>query len=326
MKSFVVLLGVEIRRVLRSPLSFLLLLLLTAGGVLGAYAEQETADSNLANVRNGLAHLTVEGCEKDAANAPADVNRARFLKQCLAELAMYRERYAEVEKSFVADADFAALGQHPVGALVWGVGLLASAPGFVALLLLAAHLVAGEWSRRTVTAVLLYEQRLGRLLAARAAAVWVWSCGSIVVISAGVWLMGVLHTRDAYPLDGPLSTDAVLAVVGQRLGAGLAVLAVAALLVVLLAALVRMPLRLVLCGVILLGLCAWSAYGPLAAWLPGRLLADSMDFVRHWATTDHWWVPSADADVPVWLRAVPTLAVTAAFFAWALRRRRRSLV
>jgi hypothetical protein len=239
---------------------------------------------------------------------------------------MYRERYRAMEKRFVADADFAALGQHPLGAFVWGTGLLASAPGFIALLLLAAHLVAGEWSRRTVTPVLFYEQRLGRLLAARAAALWLWAAGTAMVISLGVWLLGVLHTRETYPLHGSVPFDDIASIVGQRVGVGVLVLGVFIPLAVVLAALVRQPLRTVLAGTLALALCAWSALGPLAAWLPGRLLADAMGYARHWATTDHWWLPAGEASMPVWVRLLPFLAVASGVFMAGVRRRRRDLV
>ncbi|MCZ2525659.1 ABC transporter permease subunit [Streptomyces sp. HB2AG] len=318
----------ETRRILREPLAIVLTLLLAVTAAVTTFAFQEVSHSNLGNVRAEIERLTPEGCEREAAEIPpgSGIDADAMLEQCLAELPMYQKQYRAIESNFTADADFAALAQHPLGAPVWAFGLMASLPGLLALALLSARVVAREWSRGTITPVLLYEQRLGRLLAARALALWLWAAGTALVMTLAVWLLAVLFTRGAYPLDGEAPLDEVLSAAGRRAGAGLLVLLLACALLVTLAALVRSPLRTALLGAVLLALCLWSVSQTLDPWLPGRLVADAMGFEPHYATLDHMWQPSGGSEVSLLLRALPALTVMAAASAWGIRVRRRSLL
>ncbi|MBC2903619.1 hypothetical protein [Streptomyces cupreus] len=322
MKSWLRLLGSELRRTLPRLLSVTLLLLLAVGITLQTLNVQRVSHNNLENVRIGLAKLTPEGCAEDARNLPADVPAEPFLNDCLAGLERTRAAYTDIEAGFAATADHMGLAQHPLGAVGWAFGWLATAPGLLAVLLLAAFFTAGEWSRGTAVPLLLQEQRLWRLLTAKAAVLWLWSLLAAAATSLGVWLLAVSHTRGAFPMYRPVTSDEVLSFAVQRGGTGVLVLAVACAAAVALAAVVRMPLRTVLVGVLVLAVATW----PGTPWLPGPVVADGLGLSSGLNVYDHLWTAVKDSAAPAVVRALPWIALLSLGLWQAWRTRPRDLV
>ncbi|MGW0701333.1 hypothetical protein ACWD0A_18865 [Streptomyces sp. NPDC002867] len=215
-----------------------------------------------------------------------------------------------------------ALAQHSLGAVGWAFGCLATAPGLIAVLVLAAFFTAGEWSRGTAVPLLLQEQRLWRLLSAKAAVLWVWSLLAAAAASAGVWLLAVMHTRRALPLHHLVSPDDVSSFALQRAGTGVLVLGVACAAAVALAAVVRMPLRTVLVGVLILAVTAL----PVTEWLPGPVLADGMGLSAGLNVYDHLWTTASDSATPAAVRTLPWIALLSLALWQSWRTRPRNLV
>lgn len=322
MKSWLRLLGCELRRTLPRLLPVTLLLLLTVGITLQTLNVQRVSYNNLENVRTGLTKLTPENCAEDARNLPAGSPAEPFLKDCLSGLERTRAAYTDIEAGFAATADHMGLAQHPLGAVGWTFGWLATAPGLIAVLLLAAFFTAGEWSRGTAVPLLLQEQRLWRLLSAKAVVLWLWSLLAAAATSLGVWLLAVAHTRRAFPLYRSVTEDEVLFFAVQRSGIGVLVLGVACTAAVTLAAAVRMPLRTVLVGVLLLA----GVTLPVTPWLPGPVVADGLGLSSGRNVYDHLWTAVMDSASPAAVRALPWIALLSLALWQAWRTRPRDLV
>ncbi|WP_374775305.1 hypothetical protein OG756_22825 [Streptomyces sp. NBC_01310] len=310
----------EYRRLCRHPLGMTLAVLFVLGSLYCAVGSQSSASASLKNVRNNI-ETVAQGCETEL-NSPEQKTRCR--KDVPHELKGLRQ----YEVTFTAYGLRAANGQHPVASVVWTMKLATSVPGLTLVVLVAAFFVAGEWSRGSIVPRLLYEARLSRLLAAKAAAVWLWMLTLVAVSSAVTATVGMLHTRSAFPLPSPGALGEVLAETATVLAAGAAVLAGAAAGAVVLAALVRLPLRTSFVGLLLLLLVVQTAGIPVVgAWLPGGALSDLVGFGGIDSVWDHFWVSTAPSTVPAPLRAVPTLLGIALLWAFLQRRSRtRDLV
>ncbi|MET9597382.1 hypothetical protein [Streptomyces sp. NPDC006459] len=292
----------ETRRLLRHPLALTLAVLFVFGSLYCAWVSQSMASYNLKQVQANLDFLP-ESCESPQ-NGPEQKAK------CLADVPMQAVGLERIQERFTAEGVRAANGQHPVASLLWTVRLLTSVPGLALLVMVAAFSVAGEWSRGSIVPLLLYESRLGRLLAAKTVAVWVWSLTLLCVSAAVTAAFGLFYGRDAYPLPSRGALGSVLADTALGVLAGGAVLAGAAAVAVALAALLRQPLRTFLAGMLLLVLVVrTSAASGLGAWLPGGALADLVGFGAVDGVWDHFWISTDPSTVPVLLRILPTLAL-----------------
>jgi ABC-type transport system involved in multi-copper enzyme maturation permease subunit len=136
-----------------------------------------------------------------------------------------QQQLAEMRKSMQASLAQSALQgrrmQHPlaIGALV--AGMLASVPGALVLLLLAAGHVGNEWSGHTIKQVLTQEGRRWRVLAAKLASLWLVAAGLLLVAWAALapltlvfraYQVGgsALSTQEAWKLAGPLLVRSLL--------------------------------------------------------------------------------------------------------------------
>ncbi|MCE7082806.1 hypothetical protein [Streptomyces sp. ST2-7A] len=324
MGSWLRLFGAELRRTLPRLLPVGLLVLLVTGAVFQARAVQDVAHSNLDQVRTGMAHLTPEGCAEDTAGLPPDagVSPEVFHRECVENLPRTIEMYRNIEVGFTATAEHLAPAQHPVGTVGASFGWLATVPGLVAIILLAAYFTAGEWSRGTVVPLLLHEQRLWRLLSAKTAVLLVWSLLTAAVMSLALWALAALHTRRAHPLHDMVSDAEVRAYTLQRAGVGLLVLAITCVASVALAAALRSPLRSSLAGVLLLGLVTL----PITAWSPGAILADGLELKPYLNAWDHVWTTPLGTSVPASIRALPWVVLLLGVVWHGWRVRPRSLV
>ncbi|MGW6984423.1 hypothetical protein ACWGE1_34075 [Streptomyces sp. NPDC054932] len=305
----------EYRRLCRHPLGITLAVLFALGSLYCALGSQSSASASLKNVRHNI-ETVGQGCDTEL-NSPAQ--KALCLQSMPLELKTLR-RY---EARFTEEGIRAANGQHPVASLIWTMKLATSIPGLALVVLVAAFFVAGEWSRGSIVPRLLYESRLSRLLSAKAAAVWMWMLTLVVVSSAVTATVGMLHTRSAFPLPSPGALGEVLAETATVVFAGATVLAAAAATAVVLAALLRLPLRSSLAGFLLLALVVQTAGAPVVgAWLPGGALSDLVGFGGVDGVWDHFWVSTAPSTVPAALRALPTLLGIALLWVFLQRRSR----
>ncbi|WP_432125294.1 hypothetical protein [Streptomyces sp. bgisy082] len=309
MKSLV---RAESRRLLRHPLALTLAVLFVFGSLYCAWVSQSMASYNIKQVQANLDSLP-KFCD-----SPRDSPEQR--SQCLADLPHQTVGLERIQDRFTAEGVRAARAQDPVGAVLWNVGLLTSIPGLALLVLLAAFSVAGEWSRGSIVPLLLYESRLGRLLAAKAVAVWLWSLALLAVSTVVTGAFGVFYGRDAHPLPSPGALGTVLVETGRGALAGAAVLAGAAAVAVAVAALFRHPLRTALAGMLVLVLVVRTSAVPgLGAWLPGGALADLVGFGAVDGVWDHFWIATAPSAAPVLVRLLPTLALIALLWAFLHR-------
>ncbi|MFD9478650.1 MULTISPECIES: hypothetical protein [Streptomyces] len=310
----------EYRRLCRHPLAMTLAVLFALGSLYCALGSQSSASESLANVRHNIEDVA-QGCETTL-NTPEQ--KAACLKTVPYELKTLR-RY---EASFTANGRRAANAQHPVAALTWTTKLATSVPGLVLVVLVAAFFVAGEWSRGSIVARLLHEARLGRLLTAKAVAVWMWMLTLVAASSAVTATVGMLYGRSAFPLPSPGPLGRVLVETATVLLAGAAVLAGAAATSVVLGALIRLPLRTALAGIVLLLLVLQTSAIPgVGAWLPGGALSDLVGFGGVDNVWDHLWRSTDPSTAPALLRAVPTLVGIALLCAFLHHRSRtRDLV
>ncbi|MEU9006251.1 hypothetical protein ACFWBI_26075 [Streptomyces sp. NPDC059982] len=305
----------ETRRLLRHPLALALAALFVFGSLYCAWVSERMAAHNITQVQDNLDFLP-SSCESRQ-NTPEQKAR------CLADVHLQAAGLERIQDRFTAEGVRAAQAQHPVGALLWTVRLLTSIPGLALLVMLAAFSVAGEWSRGSIVPLLLYESRLGRLLAAKTVAIWLWSLVLLCVSGAVTAAFGMLYGRDAYPLPSPGSLGSVLADTGLGVVAGAAVLAGAAAVAVALAALLRQPMRAFLAGMLVLVLVVRTSAAPgLGAWLPGGALADLVGFGAVDGVWDHFWISTAPSTAPVLLRVLPTLALIGLLWVWLDRHNR----
>jgi hypothetical protein len=125
------------------------------------------------------------------------------------------------------DLAAAAALRHPLGAGAFAAGHAASLPGALAVLVLAGAHVGGGVRGRTIGQVLLQQGRRGRVLAARALALWLTAAGLLAAAWAALALLAVglrLAEGELAPV-APLTPGAALAASAGRVVPALAVLA-----------------------------------------------------------------------------------------------------
>jgi ABC-type transport system involved in multi-copper enzyme maturation permease subunit len=164
--------------------------------------------------------------------------------------------------------------QHPlaIGTLV--AGMLASVPGALVLLLLAAGHVGNEWSGHTIKQVLTQEGRRWRVLAAKLASLWLVAAGLLLVAWAALAPLSFVFR--SYQVGGSaLSTQAAWKLAGPLAGRSLLVLAAFVVIGVLASLVTRnilgglaLGFAFVL-GSLVLGNYAVMTRGTLSYWVAG---------------------------------------------------------
>jgi len=189
-----------------------------------------------------------------------------------------QQQLAEMRQSMQASLAQSALQgrrmQHPlaIGALV--AGMLASVPGALVLLLLAAGHVGSEWSGHTIKQVLTQEGRRWRVLAAKLASLWLVAAGLLLVTWAA--LAPLTFVFRAYQVGGSaLSTEAAWKLAGPLTGRSLLVLAAFVVVGVLASLVTRNTLGglalgfAFVIGSLVLGNYAVMTRGTLSYWVAG---------------------------------------------------------
>lgn len=224
----------------------------------------------------------------------------------------------------------AAPGQSPIGAFGWVAGLFGSVPGLLAAFLLAAAGTAAEWERGTAARLFLAENRLDRVLLAKAAGIWLTLMAAMAL--AGVLTIGydLAYSAHAYPLTEFIPSTGHLILYTLRRTSGAAfLLAGASAAGVLSAARWRTRGSVIAAGIV----CALAAnlgliWPSLWQWLPGGALADLMGFTTQTGIWDHLWGgQTATADAPLTVRiAVAAALVVLVTAALARGRHKQDLV
>lgn len=184
------------------------------------------------------------------------------------------EMRQSMQESFAQSAVQGRRMQHPlaIGALV--VGMLASVPGALALLLLAAAHVGNEWSGHTIKQVLTQEGRRWRVLAAKLASLWLVAVGLLLVTWAALALLSFAFRT--YRVGGSaMSTEAAWKLAEPPVGRSLLVLAAFVVVGVLASLVTRNTLGGLFLGLafvvgsLVLGNYAVMTRGTLSYWVAG---------------------------------------------------------
>jgi hypothetical protein len=123
-------------------------------------------------------------------------------EECRRRQEAVRAALRSAAREQVSTAGAARILQHPVGIGRLAAGVTASLPGVVALLLLAAGHVGGEWSGRTLTSVLTQERRRWRVLMAKLASLWLLGVGLLAATWLGLVPLAIAF-RWGFELPGP---------------------------------------------------------------------------------------------------------------------------
>jgi ABC-type transport system involved in multi-copper enzyme maturation permease subunit len=200
-------------------------------------------------------------------------------QQCeAAKQAAKQQQLAEMRQSMQESLAQSALQgrrmQHPlaIGALV--AGMLASVPGALVLLLLAAGHVGNEWSGHTIKQVLTQEGRRWRVLTAKLASLWLVAAGLLLLTWTALALLSFVFRT--YKVGGSaMSTQAAWRLAGPLVGRSLLVLAAFVVIGVLASLVTRNTLGGVFLGFafvigsLVLGNLAFMTRGTLSYWVAG---------------------------------------------------------
>ncbi|MCP9987937.1 hypothetical protein LUX01_15865 [Streptomyces sudanensis] len=307
----------EWRKIASRPLTLLLFAVLTVGCVTTAFYAQDywsfsvnQARSNLQGIESGEVYRSC--LELNPKLGPEYCTRIGEMERQNAE------EWAAHSREMAAEA---ARAQTVPGALGWAAQAFASFPGLVVLVLLAAQSMGGEYDNRTAGNLLLADPRIRTHILAKATALWLTTAVALCCAGAAVAVFGLTKGRTDYPLHTfrlPPGEDLLH---GLRLWAGaLAVTAVWSLAAVASAALARGRAGgIARSGALLVLLMLGSGVTWLWGWLPGGIVADVMAFHPGDVLWNVWWGPESGNTVPLLLRALPALLVTALGIRWIMR-------
>ncbi|MGW0205400.1 hypothetical protein ACWDZ8_06070 [Streptomyces sp. NPDC003233] len=302
----------ELRKIAFRPLSLLLLLIIGLGVLYPAWVAQHWSSEQTLLFKNQL--VAAEHRQECAGEKGAE------LRKCLSCPSYVPMAEDDLRTQLTSDRVVAPTQTTP-GAFGWSAQTYASVPGFAVALLLGAALVAGEWERRTAGSLLIAQPDLGKVLLAKAMALWtvlaahMAVCGLVVAVANAAYF----HHYDLY-VPAPHGF-ALAGWVARQVGVGLLAMAVVSVMVTLIGARSRTRAATFLAGGVLVLLAnAGMSWGPVWPWLPGGVLADAMDFHTLTPLWNHWWGAASGSATPLWLRAVPTMTLLAAAGVWLLRR------
>jgi len=111
-----------------------------------------------------------------------------------------RELAVSAQDQQIYEVRKALVVRGPLGAALLGIGMWASVPGALAVMLLAAGHIANEWSGRTLKTILIQDGRRVRLLGAKMLTLWVAACGLMLATGAFLALVSPLLAA-AFPMD-----------------------------------------------------------------------------------------------------------------------------
>ncbi|WP_236239071.1 hypothetical protein [Streptomyces sp. CC228A] len=250
-----------------------------------------------------------------------ELNPALGRDYCSRMLAGNIEAAEELFTTSEYTAERAALGQTIPGSAGWAAEAFASFPGFVVILALAGLLMGSEFDSNTSRNLLLAEPRMGRHILVKSMVVWLvvvlqMLTAGLIVLAFNLAIGRQQHNlSDFYPAPGDDLFRVALLVGGAVLVTGLASVGA-----VTLSACVRSRMGTLFWGGAAIGVLALGAgTKDVWAWLPGGVLADTMDFQAAFAVWNVVWGPASGSDIPLVVRCLPTLALLGTGLALGVR-------
>ncbi|MEV5754203.1 hypothetical protein AB0L00_40855 [Actinoallomurus sp. NPDC052308] len=259
--------------------------------------------------------LLAVGGASNAANAAADAGRVPSScaglrlpegPACAATKASLRARAALDRTRWSEDAKRTAAQLDPAAAGAEAAGLMASLPGVLAVALLAGGHVGGEWSGRTLKAVLTWCGRRERVLAAKLVSLWLAGAGLVAACWAALAVAGPILNR-AYHLPSPHASavDELRHSAGQ-FGRALAVIAVFAVIGVLAAVVTRGSIgTMAATAGIFVTMLALAGLPGTGRWTPATWVQEWMGFAAGLGSVttlpDNFWsrfIPATGAPGP----------------------------
>lgn len=309
-------LGAEARKLLRPLTTWLLgsVVIFSLFQLLVHEINGQQQLAGLAAVRDGAVPVPAEDpdepppCEVFGLAPGAACERARG--EFLSGRREARRLAEEARALHVRYVERAVLVREPLGAAVLGVGMWASIPGAVAVGLLAAGHVAGEWSGRTVGIALAQDGRRVKFLAVKALSVWT-GAGVLMLLTAALLAVAGPLVALTTPLDaGDVAAGNVPAELPTQFGRALLVLAVFAAVGTFAAVLTRGPLGAVVLhlGVVITALATVRPAGPFS---PGTWVSAWMGYPER-PLLPRLWVEPAVGGAPGPSTALVGLVVLAA--------------
>ncbi len=182
--------------------------------------------------------------------------------------------------------------EQPLAAGKLALGFMASLPGALLIVLLAAGHVGNEWNGRTIKTVLCQEGRRWRVLAAKVASLWV---AATAIVAADWVVLGAVSPilKAAYPLGGAgLSWSSAWSAVAADAARTPLIIAVFSCFGLAAAVIVRNALgAFALAGaVILTSLMVAGNFSAVAPWTLTWWVAGWMQFRPHGYVIYHFWV------------------------------------
>jgi hypothetical protein len=260
----------ELRK-LRGPVLLCVTIVVMLFSVFFGVMSHETASTQLQSARHQLEWLATDSLSpEDMGMTPGPE-----FEEPVAQQKSDAERWLkEVER----DVALARATQSPLGAGGLAAGLMGSALGIFALLVLAGFHVAGEWSRNSIKEVLVQTSRRAQLVVAKLVSLWIAGMWLLVASWVAFALWGLVSRR-VFPIPVASSPEAVGWSLALLAKAPLVILAVAAL-GVLAGVLVRSPIgalsasMLAVVGAALVG----GSVQVLTKYSPAVWIADWMGF------------------------------------------------
>jgi ABC-type transport system involved in multi-copper enzyme maturation permease subunit len=190
--------------------------------------------------------------------------------------------------------------EQPIGAGKVALGFMASLPGALLILMLAAGHVANEWNDRTIRVLLSQEGRRWRILAAKLVSLWVVALAIMLLDWVTLAALSPI-LKAAYPLAAPgLSWSAGWTSVAADAARTPLILAAFAVLGVAAGVIIRNALgAFALAGsFVVASLAAAGNIAAVAPWTLAYWVSGWMQFQPHGYVIYHFWVDGFPASVP----------------------------
>ena len=232
-------------------------------------------------------------CQDLALPAGALCNRAAAVQEQIDAFRIQQAALAPDTRHNAHPSDALPVEQ-PLAAGKLAAGFMASLPGAFLILLLAAGHMANEWNGRTMKVVLTQEGRRWRVIAAKAASLWIVAIGVLVVDWVALALFSPI-LKAAYPLGTRgLSWSAAWTAVAADAARAPLVLAAFTVLGVTAAVLIRNTIGAFAAalGILVVSLAAAGNLAAVAPWTITWWVSGWMQFRSHGYVVYHYWVDS----------------------------------
>jgi ABC-type transport system involved in multi-copper enzyme maturation permease subunit len=255
------------------------------------FAWQGVKNASSAEQRSRAAVIRAPTCD-DFALPPGPLCNQAVAVQVQIDAYHYRLAAAKPSSRHNARPSDALPVEQPLAAGKVALGFMASLGGALLILLLAAGDMGGEWDRQTIKTMLCQDGRRWRVLAAKAASVWIAAI-AILVVDWVVLAAASPLLQAAYPLSSPgLSWSAAWSSVAADAARAPFIVAIFAIVGVAAAVLVRNSLGAFALagGFLVASLTVAGNFPALAPWTLAYWVSGWMQFRSHGFVIYHFWV------------------------------------